>query len=209
MGTVLYPGCYVGPGSKIGEGCAFFPNVVLYEWTQIGNRVRLHANVVVGADGFGYAPRFDNGQIVSQQKIHHLGKVVIGDEVEVGAATTIDRGTISDTRIDRGAKIDNNVQIGHNVQIGEGSIICGNAALAGSSSLGKFVYIAGLAAVGNQIHVGDFSRVGAGTLVGKDVPPGKEVIGYPHRDPKDFYKIHALLNQMLRQRRAKSGDKEV
>jgi UDP-3-O-[3-hydroxymyristoyl] glucosamine N-acyltransferase len=203
-GSVLYPGCYVGPGSRIGEACVFFPNVVLYEWTQIGNRVRLHAGAVVGADGFGYAPRFDNGRIVAHQKIYHLGRVIIGDDVEVGAAATIDRGTVSDTRIDRGAKLDNNVQVGHNAHVGEGAVICGNAALAGSSSLGKFVYVAGLAGIGNQVHVGDGSRVAAGTLVGKDVPPGKEVIGYPHRDPRDFYKIHALLNQMLKQRRAKS-----
>ncbi len=206
-GSVLYPGCFVGPGSKIGTSCVLFPNVVLYEWTQIGNRVRLHAGVVVGADGFGYAPRMENGKPVAHEKIYHLGKVIIADDVEVGASTTIDRGTVSDTLIDRGAKIDNNVQIGHNCHVGEGAIICGNAGMAGSSEVGKFVYLAGFAGVGNQVVVGDGSRVAAGTLISKDVPPGSSIIGFPHRDAKDFFKIQAMLNRLLADRKP-SGKKE-
>lgn len=204
-GTVVYPNCFVGPGCQIGEGCVLFPNVVLYEWTQLANRVRLHSGVVLGADGFGYAPRFENGQIVAHEKIYHLGRVIVGDDVEIGAGSTIDRGTIGDTRIDRGAKIDNNVQIGHNCHVGEGAVMCGMSGLAGSAELGKFVYVGALAGLGNQVVVGDRSKVGPGTLVGKDVPAGKEVMGYPHRDPKDFYKMHALFNQMLEEHKKKKA----
>jgi UDP-3-O-[3-hydroxymyristoyl] glucosamine N-acyltransferase len=207
-GTVIYPGCFVGPGCRIGKGCVLFPNVVLYEWTELGDRVRLHAGAVIGADGFGYAPRSENGKLVAHEKIYHLGKVIIADDVEVGAGSTIDRGTVANTRIDRGAKIDNNVQVGHNAHIGEGVVLCGNVGVGGSVTIGKFVYVGGLAGLGNRAVVGDGAKIGSGTLIGKDVQAGESVVGYPHRNAKDFFKIQALLNQLLENRKATKFGKE-
>jgi UDP-3-O-[3-hydroxymyristoyl] glucosamine N-acyltransferase len=204
-GTVLYAGCFVGPGCKVGEECVLFPNVVLYENTRVGNRVRIHAGAILGADGFGYAPKVENGRLVAQQKIYHFGGVLIGDDVEIGAATTIDRGTLGNTRVDRGAKLDNNVQIGHNAHLGEGSIMCGCSALAGSSTVGKFCYLAGYVGVGNQVIVGDGVMAGVGAMLASDVLPGQTVMGFPHREARDFYKIQALLNKMLKERKSKVG----
>lgn len=204
-GTVVYANCFVGPDCEIGENCVLFPHVVLYERAQLGNRVRLHSGVVIGADGFGYAPRFEEGQIVEHRKIYHLGRVVIADDVEVGAGSTIDRGTIADTRIDRGAKIDNGVQIGHNSHVGEGAILCGMSGMAGSSKLGRFCYVGALAGLGNQVTVGDRTKLGPGTLVASSVGSDLELIGFPHRDVKEFYKMHALLNRLLKQRKANPG----
>jgi UDP-3-O-[3-hydroxymyristoyl] glucosamine N-acyltransferase len=201
--SVLYAGCFVGPGAKIGRDTVLFPNVVIYEGCEIGNRVRLHANVVIGADGFGYAPRTENGKITKQVKIYHVGKVIVGDDVEVGAATTIDRGTLNDTLISQGVKIDNNVQVGHNVKIGEGSIICAGVGLAGTSTIGKYVYIAGLAGVNNGTTVHDEAKIGPGCLVSSDAEPGKEYLGFPPRLAKDFFRLNVLFNRMLREQRKK------
>jgi UDP-3-O-[3-hydroxymyristoyl] glucosamine N-acyltransferase len=201
--SVLYPGCFVGPGAKIGRDTVLFPHVVVYEGCEIGNRVRLHANVVIGADGFGYAPRMENGKITKQVKIYHVGRVIIGDDVEVGAATTIDRGTLNDTLISQGVKIDNNVQVGHNAKIGEGSIICAGVGLAGTSTVGKYVYIAGLAGVNNGTTVGDEAKIGPGCLVSSDAEPGKEYLGFPPRLAKDFFRLNVLFNRMLREQKKK------
>jgi UDP-3-O-[3-hydroxymyristoyl] glucosamine N-acyltransferase len=206
--TILYPGCFVGPKAKLGQDCVLFPNVVVYEWSEIGNRVRIHANSVIGADGFGYAPRTENGKITKQVKIYHLGKVVIGDDVEIGALTSVDRGTLNDTRIAQGAKIDNNVQVGHNVTIGEGSIICAGVGLAGSCKIGKYVYIAGLAGISNGIHVDDGAKIGPGCLVPTYIAPGKEMLGFPPREANDFFRVHALMSRMLKEHKESRGKKK-
>jgi UDP-3-O-[3-hydroxymyristoyl] glucosamine N-acyltransferase len=196
--SILYKGCFLGPGSRLGEDCVLFPNVSVYEWCELGSRVRVHAGCVIGADGFGYAPRIENGHVKEQIKIHHLGKVVIGDDVELGAATTVDRGTLSDTRIGRGVKIDNNVQIGHNARIGEGSIICANAAMAGSSIIGKFVYMGGYSAINNGVIVADETRVGPGCMVSSDITEKGEFLGFPQRPAKDYFRIHILMSRLLK-----------
>jgi UDP-3-O-[3-hydroxymyristoyl] glucosamine N-acyltransferase len=202
-GTVLYPGCYVGRGVAIGEDCVLFPHVSIYEDCQVGNRVRLHSGVVVGADGFGYAPRTEAGQVVEHLKIYHLGRVVIGDDVEVGANTCIDRGTLGETVIERMAKIDNLVQVAHNCHVGEGAILCGEVGMAGSSSVGKFAYVGGAAAISNKVKVGDRAQVGAMSGLTKDVPAGEVAIGYPQRSGREFYRVHALLNKLLDERSKK------
>lgn len=206
--TILYPGCFIGPKAKLGQDCVLFPNVVVYEWSELGNRVRIHANSVIGADGFGYAPRTENGKITKQVKIYHLGKVIIGDDVEIGALTSVDRGTLNDTRIAAGAKIDNNVQVGHNVTIGEGSMICAGVGLAGSSKIGKYVYIAGLAGVSNGILVDDYSKIGPGCLVPTDVPPNKEMLGFPPREANDFFRAHILMTRLLKEYKESKGKKK-
>jgi UDP-3-O-[3-hydroxymyristoyl] glucosamine N-acyltransferase len=178
----------------------FFPRVTLYEQTQVGDRVRLHAGVVLGADGFGYAPRREGGKVVGHEKIYHVGRVVIGNDVEIGANTCVDRGTIGDTVIRDMAKVDDLVMIGHNCQLDVGAVICGNAGLAGRAKIGKFVYIGGMAGVGNDVEIGDGSMVGALSVVSADVPPGVSMIGNPSRTAREHNRIQVLLNRMLREK---------
>jgi len=207
-GSVLYPGCYVGPKVEMGEHCVLFPNVTLYEWTQIGDRIRIHANTVIGADGFGYAPKRSNGAVIGHQKIYHLGKVVIGNDVEIGANSCVDRSTMGETRIGNQAKLDNKVHIGHNAEVGDGAVICGGVCLAGRTRVGKFAYIGGMTGISNQVSVGDGATVGAMSLLSKDVPPKGAVLGNPQRDHKEHFKVHAMLNRMCADRESKRKTKE-
>jgi UDP-3-O-[3-hydroxymyristoyl] glucosamine N-acyltransferase len=197
--TKLYPGCFVGRESVVGEDCVFFPNVVLYEGTKIGSRVRIHASSVIGSDGFGYSPVRDEAKaVVSHEKIYHLGTVVIGDDVEIGASSTVDRGTFGETRIDRLAKLDNQVHIGHNAFVAEGAVICGGTCLAGNARVGKFAYVGGLTGITNHVQVGDGAQVGACALVTKDVPAGGTAVGNPQRDYHEHFRAHAALNRLTK-----------
>ena len=201
-GTKIYPQCFVGKGSSIGKGTVLFPRVTLYEKTIIGERCRIHSGVVIGADGFGYAPVKDpqTKKTVDHQKIYHLGNVQIGDDVEIGANSAIDRGTFGSTHVHSKVKIDNLVQIGHNCEIGEGSILCGGSGMAGSSSLGKFVIVAAHSGTGNQVHIGDYSFLAAYTGAAKSCEPGSELGGVPARPLDEYYKILAIQNKLLRER---------
>lgn len=201
-GTLLYPGCVIGPGVEVGEDCVFFARVTLYEWTRIGSRVRLHAGVVLGSDGFGYSPIKSDQGITGHQKIYHMGRVVVGDDVEIGANSCADRGTFGDTRIDREAKLDNLVHIGHNSHVERGAIICGGTCLAGNAHVGKFAYVGGLSGITNHVHVGDGAQVGALALVTKDVPPGGTAVGNPQREYREHFKAHAMLSKLLSDRSA-------
>jgi UDP-3-O-[3-hydroxymyristoyl] glucosamine N-acyltransferase len=186
-----------------------FPNVVVYECVTIGNRVRIHGNTVIGSDGFGYAPRREEGKVVGLQKIYHLGRVVIEDDAELGACVTIDRGTFGETRLRKGAKLDNQVHLGHNTAVGESSAIAGGTCLAGRASVGRFAQVGGLTGVGNQVHIGDGAQVGALAMVTKDVPAGGTAVGNPQRDYRTHFKVHALLNKLLEDRSRKlSGDSQ-
>jgi UDP-3-O-[3-hydroxymyristoyl] glucosamine N-acyltransferase len=175
VGTTLYPGVFIGRDSKIGDRCVLFPHVTLYEQTELGNRVRIHAGSTLGADGFGYAPKIEEGKPVGHQKIYHLGNVVVGDDVEIGANSMVDRATIGSTIIGAKVKIDNHVHIGHNSVLHEGAILCGGVCLAGGTIIGKFAYIGGMAGIGNKAEIGAYSKVGAMSLVDKDVPPVRNV----------------------------------
>jgi len=197
--VILYPHVYIGPHTVVGEGSVLFPKVTLYENTVIGKNVRIHAGCVIGADGFGYAPQVENGKPVAYAKIYHLGNVIIEDEVEVGANSCIDRGTMGSTVIGFRTKIDNHVQIGHNVKTGESCIICGNVGLAGSVTLGKFVTIAGMTGVNNKVKMGDYSMVGPFSAISKDISSGSRVRGYPQREDREHLQMHSMLNRMLEQ----------
>ena len=207
-GTVLYPGCYVGHGAAFGECCVLFPGVKVYEGTQLGNRVRLHAGCVIGSDGFGYAPVRDGAKVTGHRKIYHLGRVVIGDDVEVGANSCIDRGTFGDTVLERNVKIDNLVQVGHNSLLEEGAVVCGKTGLAGSSHLGRYCYVGGLSGISNRVHIGDGATVAALTLVSKDVPANGTAVGNPQRTHGEHFKIHASLNRMLADRKKRKEVKK-
>jgi len=206
-GSVIYPGCYLGPEVKVGRNSVLFANVSIYERVTIGDRVRIHSGSVIGSDGFGYAPVLKEGKIFGHQKIYHLGRVIIKDDVEMGANSCIDRGTFSDTIIENQVKLDNLVQVAHNVHLGEGTIACGESGFTGSSSTGRFVYVGAMSGLGNKIHVADEGKVGGGTLVSKDVEPGGAVVGYPQRTQKDFFLAHAVLNRLVEEHKRKKGRK--
>ena len=196
-GSVLHAGVYLAKGVKVGENCEFFPHVTIYSGTVMGSFVRIHSSSVIGADGFGYAPRRVSGQIVGHEKIHHLGGVKIGNHVEIGANSCVDRGTLGDTVIEDHVKADNLVQIAHNAWAKEGAILCGCSGLAGGSILGRYAYLGGQACVVNKAVVGDGAMIGAASLITKDVPPGAQVAGSPQRPLREHLKVNAYLNRLI------------
>lgn len=179
-GTIVGARCHIAAGVCIGADCrlgddvTLHPHVTLYDGTQIGSRVIVHANSVIGADGFGY--RSKDGTL---EKIPQFGSVEIGDDVEIGACSTIDRGTFGATRIGAGTKIDNLVQIGHNCQIGRHNVFTSQCGIAGSSSTGDHVIVAGQAGIVDHVHVGAKAVIGAQAGVTKDVPDGAHMLGSP------------------------------
>ncbi len=172
--SVLQSGNFIGEGCLLAEAVNLFPNVTLYSRTEIGKRVRIHSGTVIGADGFGYVP--DAG---IHYKIPQTGRVVIGDDVEIGANTTIDRGTLGATVIGKGTKIDNLVQIGHNVQIGEHCLIVSLTGIAGSCVLGNYVVLTGQVGVIDHVKIGSQVMVGAQSCVTKSIPDGEKWLGFP------------------------------
>ncbi len=170
----IHSGAVVGRHCRLGDDVVVHPNAVLYEGTILGNRAMVHANAVIGADGFGY--RLQHGRHV---KVPQLGHVEIGDDVEVGACSTIDRGTFQATRIGAGTKIDNLVQIAHNCSIGRHNLFVSQVGMAGSSSTGDYVVIAGQAGIVDHVHLGERAVIGAKAGVTKDVAAGLRVLGAP------------------------------
>jgi UDP-3-O-[3-hydroxymyristoyl] glucosamine N-acyltransferase len=193
-GSVIGAGCRIDSGTVIGRDCrlgddvTLFPHVVLYDGTVLGNRVVVHAHAVLGADGFGY--RLENGRHV---KIPQLGFVEIADDVEIGAGTTIDRGTYGPTRVGTGTKIDNLVMIGHNCRIGRHNIMAGQVGLAGSCNTGDYAVLAGQAGIADHVSIGAGAVVGAQTGVSKDVPPKQRVFGTPALPLQDQKRVVASL----------------
>ncbi|REJ77113.1 MAG: UDP-3-O-(3-hydroxymyristoyl)glucosamine N-acyltransferase [Acidobacteria bacterium] len=164
----------VGSRCVIGEDAWLHPQVVLYPGTVLGQSVEVHSGVVLGADGFGFA-----SEGARPVKLPQVGRVRLGDRVEIGANSAIDRATLEDTVVGEDTKIDNLVQVGHNVQIGAGSILCGQAGIAGSARLGRGVVLAGQSGVGGHLEVGDGVRVGAAAAVLGSVAAGETVCGVP------------------------------
>lgn len=163
-GVVIEPGAVIGDSVLMGSQCVIHANVVLYPGCQLGERVILHSGVIVGADGFGYAP--SQGK---WEKIPQIGRVLIGDDVEIGANTTIDRGALDDTVIEEGVKLDNQIQVGHNVRIGAHTVIAGCTCIAGSTRIGKHCRIGGGAMITGHIEIGDRVDIGGGTGVTKSI----------------------------------------
>jgi UDP-3-O-[3-hydroxymyristoyl] glucosamine N-acyltransferase len=190
-GTQLHPGVCIDRDVRIGGDCVLWPGVVVREGTTIGDRVVIHANAVIGADGFGYLQR--EGVHV---KIPQVGRVVIEDDVEIGALTAIDRARSGETRIGRGTKIDNLVQIAHNVQIGEHCIIVSQVGIAGSTSLGRQVVMAGRAGAVDHVRIGDGVQVAACSVVFSDVAPGSVVRGVPAVDHRQFLREQAGVRKI-------------
>ncbi|MBU4120565.1 MAG: UDP-3-O-(3-hydroxymyristoyl)glucosamine N-acyltransferase [Proteobacteria bacterium] len=189
--AVLYPRVFIGRDAAVGEASILYPCVTVYRRCLIGRRVVLHAGVVVGSDGFGFArPGQEN------IKIPQVGHVQIDDDVEIGANTTIDRGALGRTWIQRGVKIDNLVQIAHNVVIGEYSVIVAQVGISGSTQLGKGVVVGGQAGLVGHIRLGDHVMVAARSGVHKDIPPLQVVAGTPHMPHREWLKLEACLPKL-------------
>lgn len=178
--VAIGPHCVVGAGVRIGRESRLLPHVTLYPGSSLGERVTLHAGVCIGSDGFGYVSGPSG-----HEKIPHVGRCLIGDDVEVGANTTIDRGSIDDTVIGAGTKIDNLVQIGHNVKVGSACLIMAQVGIAGSAQIGDGCVIAGQAGLGGHIIVGTGARIGGQSGVFGNVPPGENWSGYPARPHRE------------------------
>ncbi len=173
-GSVLFPGVYVGERCEIGEKCILYPNVVIQACSKIGKKVILHAGVIIGADGFGFA---DNMGL--KEKFPQIGNVIIGDNVEIGANTTIDRAALGSTKIGEGTKIDNQVQIGHNVAIGKHCIIVGQVGIAGSTKIGDHVTLAGQVGIAGHLTIADRCIIGAKAGVMRDIKKEGAYSGIP------------------------------
>jgi UDP-3-O-[3-hydroxymyristoyl] glucosamine N-acyltransferase len=187
----IHSGVVLMSGVQIGEDTEIFPNTTIYRNVQIGARVRIHALCSIGADGFGY--NFSKGV---HHKVWHMGSVIIGNDVEIGASSCIDSGTFSPTMIGSGTKIDNQVQIGHNCRLGTGVILCGQVGLGGSTSIGDYTVLGGKAAVANGIEIGKAVQIAGGAGVTNDIQDGAVVGGFPARDIKEWMKGVATLRKL-------------
>jgi len=188
------PGCVIGEGVTIGDDSCLYPRVVIYPNCALGQRVIVHSGAVIGADGFGLAP--DGGRWV---KIPQIGGVRIGDDVEVGANTTIDRGALDYTVIEEGVKLDNQIQIGHNVRIGAHTAIAGCVGIAGSADIGRHCTIGGAAMIHGHIRIVDHVNVSAGTLISRSLlKPGTYTGIYPFEEHGDWKRHAATLRRMTK-----------
>jgi UDP-3-O-[3-hydroxymyristoyl] glucosamine N-acyltransferase len=187
----LHPGVVVGADCDVGPDCELFPNVVLYPRVRLGARVRIHAGAVLGADGFRYHPT-PRGPL----KVPHIGGVVVGDDVEIGANSCVDRGMLGDTTIGRGAKLDNLVQVGHNGRIGAWAILVAQVGLSGSVTVGDGAILAGQVGVKDHVTIGAGARLGARSAVHTDIPAGETWLGEPARPVRDAMKVYAALRYL-------------
>ena len=187
--------CVLGDDVTLGDDVQCHPHVVCYRGTVVGNRVILHAGVRLGSDGFGYVPGRDG---TAPRKIPQIGRCIIGDDVEIGANTTVDRGSVDDTVIGPGTKIDNLVQIGHNVHVGARCVIAGQAGISGSTHVEDDVFLAGQAGLADHVTVGRGARVTVQSGVIGDIEAGATVTGYPARNHLEFLRAQGALYRLAR-----------
>ena len=197
-GTELHAGVTLGDDVTIGNDCVLYPNVVLYDGVTLGNRVKLHAGVVIGADGFGYVPDSEN----RRHKFPQIGTVIIEDDVEIGANTCVDRGALGQTVIGRWTKIDNLVQIAHNVRIGERVVIAAQTGISGSTVIEDDAIIGGQVGMGDHARVQRGAIIGskAGILPGKIVRAGAVVWGIPARPLDEYKRLNAHWGRLPQMR---------
>jgi UDP-3-O-[3-hydroxymyristoyl] glucosamine N-acyltransferase len=191
-GVQIHPNATIYREVKIGKDSVIHSGVAVRERTMIGERVIIHNNAVIGCDGFGYAKDEEKHWL----KIPQTGRVVIEDDVEIGAGTTIDRASVGESRIGRGSKIDNLVQIGHSCTVGEDTLLCAQVGLAGSSHIGSRVILAGQAGVAGHLKIGDDVVLTAKSATSHDIPPGKVISGIPAFDNKDWLRSTAAFRRL-------------
>jgi len=190
-GSFVYPNAFIGAHVKVGKNCIIYPNATIYNYCELGDNVIVHANTTIGSDAFYY-----KRQATGYDKMHSAGRVVIADDVEIGAGSTIDGGVSSDTFIGKGTKLDSQVHIGHDVRIGEHCIIAAQVGIAGNSRIGNWVTLYGKVAVNKNIEIGDKAVVMATTAVPKSLEGGKTYIGYPAVEARTFAKQVALIKML-------------
>jgi UDP-3-O-[3-hydroxymyristoyl] glucosamine N-acyltransferase len=190
--TKIYPNAYIGDNVTIGDNCMIHPGAKIYHGCVVGNRVNIHSGTVIGSDGFGFAPQPDGSFI----KIPQIGNVVLEDDVEIGANSTIDRATVGSTIIKKGAKLDNLIQVGHNAEIGSSTVIAAQAGVSGSTKIGNGVMIGGQAGIVGHIILGDGAKVNAQSGVSKSIEPGKAVTGSPAHDFTSALRSQALIRKL-------------
>jgi UDP-3-O-[3-hydroxymyristoyl] glucosamine N-acyltransferase len=188
----IYPNCFIGDNVSIGDNCIFFAGVKIYSETEIGNNCNFHSGCVVGSDGFGFAPTEDG----TFSKIPQIGNVIIEDDVEIGANTTIDRATLGITLIRKGVKLDNHIQIAHNVEIGENTVIAAQTGIAGSTKIGSNCLIGGQVGVAGHLTIGNNVRVQAQSGIGKNIPDGEIIQGSPAFNYSDFSKSYVHFRNL-------------
>jgi len=191
-GSVIMEGCSIGAGVTIGDDVRLYPRVVVYHDCVLGNRLIAHSGVVIGADGFGIA--LDAGRWL---KIPQIGRVVIGDDVEIGANTTIDRGALDDTVIEDGVKLDNQIQVAHNVRIGAHTAIAGCVGIAGSTTIGRHCRIGGSAGILGHLQIADNVEISSFTLIGKSIREAGSYTGiFPFSKNEEWRKNAAQLRHL-------------
>ncbi len=189
--TALIGGNHIGANAQIGADCRLYPNVTIYGNSILGDRVRIHASSVIGADGFGYV--FDAG---SQIKVPQIGNVILGDDVEIGACSTVDRGALGSTIIGAGTKIDNLVQVGHNVQLGKHCIVCAEVGISGSTKIGDYTTLAGKVGLAGHLKIGNRVTVMAQAGVMNDIPDGERWLGSPAVKDRQFKRQIIAIQQL-------------
>ena len=189
----IFPQSYIGENVRIGSGTTINPGVIIYYDCAVGNECTIHGGSVIGADGFGFAPQSDN----NYKKVAQIGNVVIEDNVEIGANTTIDRATLGSTIIRRGVKLDNLIQVGHNVEIGENTVIAAQTGIAGSTKIGKNCMLGGQVGLAGHIVIADDVKIGAQSGLASNVnKPGTILLGSPSVEISRFRRIIAIFNNL-------------
>ena len=190
-GVQIYPQVYIGDNVEVGEGTILYPGCKIYHGCKIGKNCILHAGSVVGSDGFGFAPNGD-----SYIKISQIGNVVIDDDVEIGANTTIDRATMGNTHIKRGVKLDNLVQIAHNVEVGECTVMAAQVGVAGSTKIGRYNQFGGQVGVAGHITIGDHNGIGAQSGIPNSIGSNARVIGSPAVNALEFARAQVYMKRL-------------
>lgn len=187
----VYPYAYIGDHVTVGDNCIFYPHVTIYNSCIIGSRCIFHAGVVIGSDGFGFAPEGD-----LYKKIPQLGNVIVEDDVEIGANTTIDRAVMDSTIIRKGVKLDNLIQIAHNVEIGENTVMAAQVGIAGSVKVGKHCMFGGQVGLAGHLKIGDHVNLGAQSGIISDIKDGETIMGTPAINAKSFMRSSAIFNRL-------------
>ncbi len=187
----IYPYAYIGDNVKLGDNCIIYPHVSVYEGCMIGNNCIIHSGAVIGADGFGFAPEGEK-----YNKIPQLGNVILEDDIEIGANTTIDRAVMESTIIRKGTKIDNLVMIAHNVEVGENTVMAAQVGIAGSTKIGKHCMFGGQAGLAGHITVADNVNFGAQAGVMSDIKKQGSLLGSPAIEAKNFFRSSAVFNRL-------------